>query len=134
VCVYPITGCNGGIYIRTVILCNRHMQVNVNFGQHGTAMTSLKNYFCHLFLHMSNKILNCCQPREQIGKKVLDHNTCFCVLVRRPRPNSSTETLIRNNSNKQFCNLVQILCFWTLSIVLPLSKIPHCLFFKTQLQ
>jgi hypothetical protein len=27
---------------------------------------------------------------------------------------------------------VQILCFWTLSIVLSLSKTPSCLFFKTQ--
>jgi hypothetical protein len=29
-------------------------------------------------------------------------------------------------------NSLQILCFWTLSIVLPLSKTPFYLFFKTQ--
>jgi hypothetical protein len=28
--------------------------------------------------------------------------------------------------------LAQILCFWTLSIVLSSSKTPSCLFFKTQ--
>jgi hypothetical protein len=34
--------------------------------------------------------------------------------------------------NEQTTEWVQILCFWTVSITLSLSKTPSCLFFKTQ--
>jgi hypothetical protein len=63
------------------------------------------------------------------GKKI---RTGFDLSDRTER---SRRNLNSNSEDVKVCDdgtLVHILCFWTLSVVLSLSKISSCLFFKTQ--
>jgi hypothetical protein len=61
------------------------LQLNVNFGQHRTAVTSQSHCCCHLYLVVVTRYKMAASPECTICKKVRYHNT-LCVLVRHLLP------------------------------------------------